>query len=75
MKLKMDEKFMFNWKGSFKYLYPIMLGCLVVRGLFMFLGGDAENMTFATVISSFSILTVGTLILTFLIAFFGMKKD
>ncbi|MDU0113054.1 hypothetical protein RT723_08600 [Psychrosphaera aquimarina] len=72
--MKIDKEFIKNWKLSFTFLYPVMVACMLVRGLFMFLDGDAENMTFATVTSAFSILTLGTLILTFLIAYFGMQR-
>jgi hypothetical protein len=73
--MKIDQKFLFNWKGSFVYLYTVMVGCLIVRGVFMVLDGETQNITLTTILSSFLIVTVGTAIITFFITCFGLKKD
>lgn len=73
--MNIDREFIKNWKLSFTYLYAVLVGCLLVRGLFMVMDGEAENMTFFSTIYALALLTIGTLIITFFIAFFGMKKS
>ncbi|MBU2917287.1 hypothetical protein KO505_04810 [Psychrosphaera sp. F3M07] len=73
--MNIDKEFIKNWKLSFTYLYVVMVGCLIVRGLFMVLDGETQNITLISILSSFLIVTVGTGILTFFITMFGLKKE
>ncbi|GHB58819.1 hypothetical protein GCM10008107_04850 [Psychrosphaera saromensis] len=71
----MNKEFIKNWKLSFIYLYAIMIVCLIVRGVIMILKSEADNITISSILTSLSILTLGTAFITFLIAYFGFKND
>jgi hypothetical protein len=69
------EKFNKYWKVGFKYLFLTFFIIVTARVAFVIAAESQESMTIGSILLAYSIITLGSLGLSLLVAFMAIQKE